>query len=458
MSGGPSAHKKLVRMVARAFYAGPCPPREAEEHAISSGKWEKMDTTGLGVVILDALTQKAWVEENTLAEELQIDRQLLRRALNHFELEHIVRREHKKEGKRAQHRDVVVLATKDKQNGEEQPAAKAKLHSYCAIDYPQFLDRLNLCLYNMRQRLKSEDKDSDMRYACPHCGREFTSIDVPGLMALLKEMGEHLESGQLLCDECLLPLQELFYDGQTGNTEDRKKRREERRELLHKMEKELKPITEKLDEINGQQITPPDYGKLTDWAQNRAAEAKRAQAGGQGGAGANQVEIEVLGSPLKGTRAPPQPMQQQEKKQLPPWMLAKGLQTSTLAQPSTEAGSKMGLPYAATALTDRDGASLVADGDVQFKRVLDEVKRRYAYDKAMKASKKQQEAAGIKREVVDGQETGSPSKRLKVDDEGDGGVEQQDLEDETVWEDVKPVEQDNSDKDDDIEWVDAGVP
>lgn len=48
------------------------------------------------------------------------------------------------------------------------------------------------------------------------------------------------------------------------------------RELLHKMEKELKPIFDQMAQLKD--MTPPDYGSLTDWAyEKRATEAKRAQ-------------------------------------------------------------------------------------------------------------------------------------------------------------------------------------
>lgn len=72
----------------------------------------QVDTSGLGIVVLDTLTRKEWVKEDLLAEELKVAPKLLRKTLRYLEEEHIIRREHRKEGKRAQNKDVVVLATK----------------------------------------------------------------------------------------------------------------------------------------------------------------------------------------------------------------------------------------------------------------------------------------------------------------------------------------------------------
>lgn len=64
------------------------------------------------MVVLDTLTRKEWVKEDLLAEELKVAPKLLRKTLRYLEEEHILRREHRKEGKRAQNKDIVVLATK----------------------------------------------------------------------------------------------------------------------------------------------------------------------------------------------------------------------------------------------------------------------------------------------------------------------------------------------------------
>lgn len=72
----------------------------------------------MGIVILDNLTQQEWVNEDAFAEELKIAPKVLRRALRYFEERHIVRREHRKEGKRAQNKDVVILATKGASSAE----------------------------------------------------------------------------------------------------------------------------------------------------------------------------------------------------------------------------------------------------------------------------------------------------------------------------------------------------
>ena len=71
-----------------------------------------MDTTGIAIIILDYLTQHEWVREEHLLQELKIAPKLLLRALRYLEQERILRSDSRKEGKRAQAKDIVVLATK----------------------------------------------------------------------------------------------------------------------------------------------------------------------------------------------------------------------------------------------------------------------------------------------------------------------------------------------------------
>ena len=103
------------------------------------------------------------------------------------------------------------------------PNAKALLHCYCAIDYPLFMDKMNLVLHRMWQQLKAEleDKDPLVHNVCPVCDSQFTSQD----FALLLDR----ETLKLRCDEWQTPVvEQLGSAGQTGTAEDREVGREVR--------------------------------------------------------------------------------------------------------------------------------------------------------------------------------------------------------------------------------------
>lgn len=69
-SSHTAAYKKLVRLAARAFYSGECPPKQfkwddPDEQTADGkppkqkrfGKGSQIDTNHLGIVVLDALTR-----------------------------------------------------------------------------------------------------------------------------------------------------------------------------------------------------------------------------------------------------------------------------------------------------------------------------------------------------------------------------------------------------------------
>jgi hypothetical protein len=173
----PPAYSRLLVLLGHLFYAGPCPPawwvdaadptkRDADSAALAAAEAEAVaalapektaaqlareakraaqaDSTGLGVVLLTALSQRQWVEEDELARSLSLQPKLVRRAMRFFEQarpppfvclfvlfccccccddddddnhsllahkqqEQLVQREHKREGKRARRKERVML-------------------------------------------------------------------------------------------------------------------------------------------------------------------------------------------------------------------------------------------------------------------------------------------------------------------------------------------------------------
>jgi len=220
---GPSLFKTLVRLVARTFYSGPCPPKP--DGQLSRKKWDKVNTTGLAVVILDHLAQREWVREEHLLQELQIAPKLMLRALRYLEQERILRHDSRKEGKRAQAKDIVILATKKPSTGgdtaEAEAPAKPLLQTYWAIDYPSFWEALRLRLYLMRYKIKSEVEDarSVADFVCPKCGNRYSTLDFVNIF--------NRQTGQMMCEDCGIEVLEEFGNkGGICKVGDRSKRRD----------------------------------------------------------------------------------------------------------------------------------------------------------------------------------------------------------------------------------------
>lgn len=165
----------------------------------------QFDTRGLGIVLLDALARREWVREEDLADSLRISAGLARKALRFLEGERLVRREHRKEGKR--HGAVpgttggpdgqggvgdggeggedggdapttttatTTTAPGAGAGGEEEGPAKPLIHSYAALDYPGLLDVVRLRRARLKAVLEERAKGASavMEYLCPTVRRE----------------------------------------------------------------------------------------------------------------------------------------------------------------------------------------------------------------------------------------------------------------------------------------------
>ena len=158
----------------------------------------QFDTRGLGIVLLDALARREWVREEDLALALRISAGLARKALRHLEAERLIRREHRREGKRhgavpgttggpdgqggvgvgggvaeeEEEGDGGALpppAVPGGGGGEEDPSVKPLIHSYAALDYPGLLDVVRLRRARLRAVLEERAKGAAavMEYLCP---------------------------------------------------------------------------------------------------------------------------------------------------------------------------------------------------------------------------------------------------------------------------------------------------
>lgn len=383
MSGGTGGFQRLVRLVARLFYAEEVPPPEVPLDDVPAPRRSKTPQgpqSGLGVIVLDALTRREWVQEDYvprpreegeapdpkppgLAQQLRIHPKLLRRVLRHFEQEQIVAREHRRETTKRRRRAgdpapnaaaASMLAGQVAVTEEDGEATQRQLtHSYCCVDYPRFIDMLQLRLHLMRKQLKEAEADSKplQGYSCPGCGASYSSMDAPRLL--------DFATGEFHCEDCNTGLVQLFAGGQTGDDAERRRRREASRALLAHFERTVKPVRDLLAALRDKQ--PPDYGPLQDWAIEKQRQAelarRRAARGGRGGGGGGGGEDYLyptvtnveLDTGESGDGAAEEAAE--AAKVLPPWMLRDGIERTDASAAGAEGPS---VDEAARAAAERE--------------------------------------------------------------------------------------------------------
>ncbi|KAI8465210.1 MAG: hypothetical protein J3K34DRAFT_488759 [Monoraphidium minutum] len=263
----PTSFKVLVKMVASAFYGGMCPPLEAmpaEER--ERAQKPANDTTGLGRVLLAALTEEAWVKEDDLARRLNLQPKMVRRTLRYLEQEQLLQREHRKETKRQQKKEAAALEKELDPEDEEQ--LKAQVVSYCALDYPRLVDMLRYRLETMKRNVKKacENKEVVQKYRCTNdmCAAEFRSLDVDKL-----EM--NFDAGTFSCSICGSDIDQLIGAdsgvGYTGSTAERRAYVARMQEINKVLDEQVKPLRDQLAVCVGQQV--PDFNTFQVWMTER---------------------------------------------------------------------------------------------------------------------------------------------------------------------------------------------
>ncbi|WIA30223.1 hypothetical protein OEZ86_000314 [Tetradesmus obliquus] len=350
----PAAYKKLVIMLGHMFYSGQCPPawwvdaaepkkpenpaeaemamfeeKKASQLAREAKRKAQQDTSGLAIVLLTALAEKQWVEEDVLARDLNLPPKMVRKAMRYFEQEQLVQREHKKEGKRARkrERELMVQAGLRPAPGQEgtnvadaeeedEGIVAGRIISYCALDYPRMLDSVRWRLAMMKKNWQKQMRGNNavQKYKCPtvNCGRTFDSMDV---FKLMPPPGSR--SKQLTCDICGSEIDMVLdEDGTiTGNMEDRKERQKRARAMHDAFDAAMAPLTAQLAACMG--LTPPDFLSYNGWVHNEIAIRQRVQT----------IDTEATGAAARAQSKPESQQQQQRANQaaskpLPPWLMS----------------------------------------------------------------------------------------------------------------------------------------
>ncbi|KAL9145154.1 hypothetical protein ABFS82_13G021300 [Erythranthe guttata] len=248
--GSIEPFNRLVKLAARAFYD------DVSTNSENQGKNGRSDNRGIAVVILDALTRRQWVREEDLAKDLKIHTKQLRRTLRFFEEEKLVIRYDRKEVAKG----AKIDSLRTGREGEEK--IKMHTHSYCCLDYAQLYDVVRYRIHRMKKKLKDEmkSKNAVQVYICPNCRRRYNALDSLGLISPYDE-DFHCEScnGVLVAEIETLAAQEL------GNGVDKSKphRHENSKEMLTKMEEQLKPLTDQLARVKD--LPVPEFGSFQAW-------------------------------------------------------------------------------------------------------------------------------------------------------------------------------------------------
>ncbi|XP_057416757.1 transcription initiation factor IIE subunit alpha-like [Lotus japonicus] len=464
-------YNKLVKLAARAFYD------DLTSKGDNQPKSGRSDNRGIAVVVLDALTRRQWVREEDLAKDLKLHTKQLRRTLRFFEEEKIITRDHRREtAKGAKIYSAAVAATADSQQTGKEGEEKVKLHthSYCCLDYAQIYDVTRYRLHRMKHKLKDEldNKNTLQEYICPNCAKRYNALDALRLISFEDE-DFHCEScnGKLEVESDKIAAQE------GGDVDDnaRRRRHEKLKDMLQKMEVQLKPLMDQLSRVKD--LPVPEFGSLQAW-EARASAAARAANGDINGGDSKNSQLGYNGAPMpysgdtkvvvdfNGTEVKGEGVKSEADtslKVLPPWMITSGMNLTKEQRGEVKQEMKMDGTSTSTAAqyTDDKKSSIGHDDN---KNIQDEyIKAYYA------ALLKQQEEVAKNQQSVDtqaaddpssstfGRQVGMKSKREEDDDGtereeaplgGNGNVGYKvDL---NVEADDVPA--DDDDEDDDVDW------
>ncbi|KAH1111375.1 hypothetical protein AAZX31_04G133300 [Glycine max] len=310
-------YNKLVKLAARAFYD------DLTSKGENQPKSGRSDNRGIAVVILDALTRRQWVREEDLAKDLKLHTKQLRRTLRFFEEEKIITREYRREtAKGAKMYSAATAATVDVQlTGKE---GEEKIY-----------DVVRYRIHRMKKLLKDEldNKNTIEEYICRKCGKRYNALDALRLVSF--------EDDDFHCESCNGKLEVesdkfVAQEGGDGDENARRWRHEKLKDMLQKMEAQLKPLMDQLSRVKD--LPVPEFGSLLAWearasAMGRAAngdisgDSKMSQLGYNGAAmpysGDTKVVVDFNGT--EDTKDVKSETGSTSLKVLPPWMIKSGM-------------------------------------------------------------------------------------------------------------------------------------
>ncbi|CAL1380895.1 unnamed protein product [Linum trigynum] len=318
----------------------------------------------------------------------------------------------------------------------------------------------------MRKKLKedSEGKNTIQEYVCPNCGRRYNALDALRLVSMEDE-SFHCENcnGELVAESDKLTIPE----GGDGDDNARRRRREQIKHMLQKMDTHLKPLIEQLNRVKD--IAVPEFGNLLAW-EARASAAGRARNGSdsndpfqtfQGYDGAplpylGETKVEVAFSGIDGKEEDAKSESAGAAlKVFPPWLIKPGMNITEEQRGEVKQESEM-------------VGSLSSGFSDDNKTVSEDDEKKLLQRHELEAANKQQEV--LETSDWNGPPESSPQRQVgmkfkREDDEGDDDVD---------WEEApmrgessnyrvhdlnkeakatpEDEDEDEDDDDDDIDW------
>lgn len=221
---------------------------------------------GLAILLIDYLASAkvdGYADETAIASDLRLSQKNIRKTLRYLEGERLVAAETVKFSFKRKNAE-------DPDDPEVEERRRRETHVFWCLDYPRMMDALRLRLHRVRETLRKQVEGMEVlqQYICPRCGAQFSSLDA---MALLDPM-----AGVFRCEHCQGELIEhVEGPGAAGaaGVASRRERQAYFKDLLGRLEAQLKPIVEQLEKLRD--VPAPDYGPLQDWYQAKREEAAR---------------------------------------------------------------------------------------------------------------------------------------------------------------------------------------
>ncbi|KAK3157876.1 hypothetical protein QOZ80_2AG0129530 [Eleusine coracana subsp. coracana] len=254
---------RLVKLMARAFYDSI--PMKGDNQP----KNFRGDNSGMGVVVLDALTRRQWVREEDLAKALKLHSKQLRRILRFFEEEKLITRVHRKESAKAEkaHNSAAAAASGQPVAKEDEEKQKMHTHSYCCLDYAQICDVVRYRIHRMKKKLKDDldSRNTIQHYICRSCNKRYSAFDALQLVSYT-DYYFHCET----CNGELVAMSDKLASGETGDGEDnaRKCRSDKLKDMLQRIDEQLKPLVAQLEKVK--KLPAPEFGSLQSWERARS--------------------------------------------------------------------------------------------------------------------------------------------------------------------------------------------
>ncbi|XP_042491049.1 transcription initiation factor IIE subunit alpha-like [Macadamia integrifolia] len=272
------------------------------------------------------------------------------------------------------------------------------------VNMVQIHDVVRYRLHRMKKKLKDEldNRNTVQEYICPDCGRRYNALDA---LRLISPNDEYFHCEK--CDSELVAESDKLAAEEMGDGDDnaRRRRREKLKDMLQKMEVQLKPLMEQLARVKD--LAVPEFGGLQAWEARASAAArangdaaandssKASQGQGYGGTpmpflGETRVEVALSGAEVKeeDTKAD---AGTNSMKVVPPWMIKQGMNLTKEQRGEVKQDSKIGTSSAP--MSDDKKSKVNGKEEKEDEKIIQDEYVKAYYAAFLKRQQEQEEAA-----------------------------------------------------------------